>query len=145
MTAEHKFRADFLEYCADHGVGPEEAVAVVKQARVFLSKLCEEPEAGPPLRKAAAGKFLESVLSRLGAMPMDITSRVTPGLLTLGATAAIAAPIAGGLAAGHAVGAAQDDDINIDEARTRELVAEYQRWTEQAKRHSQLRALRDQV
>jgi hypothetical protein len=52
----------------------------------------------------------------------------------------VGAPMAGGMLAGHQLAKAQDDDLNVPELQTRELIEEYNRMADLARRQAELRA-----
>lgn len=69
-------------------------------------------------------------------------SRVVSGLAGPVALAAVGLPIVAGVAGGHLAAKAVDDKSDVTEAKTNEILAEYQRLTDQAKRQTALKRLR---
>lgn len=123
MSPREAFKAGFLLSCADKGMTADEAHALVKKAF------------GP-----GAG----NVVGELIEAPGRIISSVGPGLMGAGALAAIGLPIAAGAGVGWGAAKLTDDDSNVDEAKTDELLAEYQRLTDQARRQIAMKQLRGQ-
>jgi hypothetical protein len=127
-SARALFKAAFLKVCADEGLRPAEALERARAARAFLAK-----EA--------------SVLGALGLLkgvtvdPLrSLLASATPMALGLGGAAAVGVPLAGGVVGGMALQRALTDDTDVDEAKANELVLEYRRLAEQARRHAQQQA-----
>lgn len=123
MSPREAFKAGFLLGCVDRGVDPAGAHALVKQAL-----------------GAGAGKVLGEVVEAGGR---GLASLV-PTALNAGLLAAVGLPIAAGAGTGWAAAKLTDDDTNVDEAKSDEVLAELQRLTDQARRQAAVKALRGQ-
>lgn len=140
MTDYTDFKVAFIDACAGEGMTPAETLARAKAVRADLEKEAVGPVA------AGAGVAAGSTLAGLGKSifidtPRSVLSATAPTILTIGGLLAAGVPIAAGLAGGKAIQSAGEDDSSVEEAKARELVAEYHRQADKAKRESSLRRL----
>ncbi len=117
MTPREAFKVGFLAYCAERGLGADEVGALVKRASIF-------------------GEVVRA--------PLRLASSVAPTALNAALIGAIGLPIVAGAGTGWAAAKLTDDDSDVDAARSDEILAEYQRLTDQARRQSALKALQGQ-
>lgn len=122
MTNEEAFKIGFLMRCAEEGLVPESVAARIKQAS---------------LHKDA--NVLTSWVTGAGTAGAGIAKRFVGSLLNLGKLGLIAAPPLAGVAGGYTLAKATQDDFDTDEARKRELIAEYQQALDQLTRTSRIR------
>jgi hypothetical protein len=120
MSPPEAFKAGFLLGCADLGLSAAETHALVKRA------------IGP-----GAGKVIGEMIEA----PGRVLSSVGPAVLNAGLAAAIGLPVLAGGTAGWAAAKLRDDDTDVDAAKADELVAEYQRLADQARRQAAAKAL----
>ena len=121
MNLEESLQLGFLSYCADQGMTQEETHTLVKKA--------SEKEAWSRLLTAPLGSATH-LISSLG--PLGITA-----LLGLG----IGVPAAAGAGAGHLLAKATEKDIDPEEAKGDEVIEQYQRLTDQARRRALLKSI----
>lgn len=120
MSPQEAFKVGFLLGCADRGLDAAQTHALVKQAVGGLGNVI--------------GELIEA--------PGRVISSVGPHVLNAGLLAGVGLPIAAGAGTGWAAAKLTDDDTNLDEAKADELLAEYQRLTDQAKRQAAVKQLR---
>jgi len=118
MSPQEGFKIGFLLACADRGLDAEEAHGLVK--------------------RAFAG--LDSVLD----LPGRALSALGPTAAQTAILAGVGLPIAAGAGTGWAAAKLTDDDSNVEEAKTDEVLAEYQRLTDQARRQAAVKQLKSQ-
>lgn len=120
MTAKDIFKVQFLKAAADRGWSMPQTASVLRH-------ILESP-----LSKAALlGGVASGVGSALG------------GLGPLAVMAAIGAPIAAGVAGGHIIAKARDDDTDVEAAKADETAQVYRQLAEEARRRAaERRALR---
>lgn len=115
MTPAQSFKFGFLARCVDEGLTGPATIERADQALAFVEKA--------------------SIFSGIGSVAAKL---IEPAVL-LG----IGVPIAGGAALGAGAAKATEREGDVGEAKIDELIAEYQRLTEQSKRHALMnRALR---
>jgi hypothetical protein len=120
VTEREAFKLGFLYRCAEEGLTAAEAAD-----RAGL------------LVKAAQGLGLPARLGGAAAeLPGRALSAFGPTLAGAALLAAIGLPVLAGGAGGHFLARAIDDDTTVDEARADELVAEYRRLTDAARRQA---------
>lgn len=155
LTPRQAFKAVFLHGCAERGLRPEEAHAVVKEALARLGD--KRPAPGPGTQPAteidvSAGDSVRPSLKQAGFSPASLITwplgqayglakGVAPTALTLGTGLAVAAPVAAGLTGGYLASKATEPDVaaDVEDAQRKELIQEYRRLAEQAKRRAQQR------
>lgn len=118
MSPQEAFKIGFLLGCADQGLDTETTHGLVKRASRVLGEMIEAP-----------GRIAASVM---------------PAVLNAGLLASVGIPIAGGAGIGWAAAKLTDDDSNVDETKSDEILAEYQRLTDQARRQAAMKKLRGQ-
>lgn len=126
MSPQEAFKIGFLLSCADRGLTPEATHALVKEG----------------LAKQALG--LGNVVGEMIEAPGRVLSAIGPTAINAGLLAGIGIPIAAGAGTGWAAAKLTDDDSNVDEAKTDEILAEYQRLTDQARRQTAMKQLTGQ-
>ncbi len=122
MSPQEAFKVGFLLSCADRGLSAEATHALVKRAVAGIGNV--------------VGEMIEA--------PGRFVSAVGPTVLNAGLLAAVGLPIAAGAGTGWAAAKLTDDDSNVDEAKTDEILAEYQRLTDQARRQAAMKQLTGQ-
>ena len=118
MNSRECFQLGYLLWCADHGLTQEETHAHVKRA------------------------FLANVLGEVVEIPGRALAAVINNALPIAAAAGIGVPLAAGATGGYLAAKAVDDNTDVDEAKTDEELAEYQRLTEHAQRQLALKRMR---
>lgn len=131
MNSRQSFKVAFLATCARDGLSLSESQQRVRQALTQQQARLEELQ-----KQASIGGFLAEIPEGLARMGSSAISAIVPPALSMGTTAAILAPLAVGGGAGWLAARAQDDDSDIDEAKADELISEYSRLAEQARRGS---------
>lgn len=141
LTPEQSFKIGFLQACAEMGFTLDETHQRVKQA-IALKR------SGYQMEKQAWWPWLAGGLSYLGGKAVG----AIPALASLGLTTAgvvgIGAPVAAGALTGY--GAAKlkdldnDDKGTVEDAKNEEIVGEYQRLAEEAKRRTALKKLQQE-
>ena len=121
LTPAQAFKVGFLMYCADKGYSIDEANDLVKYAE---------------LRKRA-----NPIWKGLGAGATGMLGMI-PGVSQLGIATALGAPILAGAGAGY-LGAkfTQSGEDAIEEAKQEEVVGEYERLAEEARRRAKAKRL----
>ena len=122
LTDQQIFKAAFLRRCAEHGVGPDEAI---KLAGVVLSRIKQANPADMIPGYSAVNRFAGSLAEKAPGWAMS---------------AYLGIPIVGGAAIGTTLAKAQnlaDDDPS--EIKTRERIEAYRRLAEQMAISRQLR------
>lgn len=114
-----KFRAAFLEECAHMGLSLAQIEKVARQAEISTTIAAGLDERSPMCKNA----FVREVVSGL-RLPVDVVSRLAPYIGTLALAGLIGVPLVAGTTLGGAVGQAVDDDTNIEEAKTDELLSQ---------------------
>ena len=117
MSPREAFKVGFLLWCADRGFTPEQTRDFVKHAKSATK---------------VAGLF---------GYPAKIVASIGGPLLGLAALAGVGAPAALGGLVGHHLGKGFDTSEPVEEAKVDELLAEYERLTDQAKRKLALKQL----
>jgi hypothetical protein len=120
MKNEEAYKIGFLLRCAEEGLAPDQITDRVKQASLNKRAFPGEKLLAGGL--GAAGKVLGNAFS----------------LAKLGL---IAGPPIAGAAGGMALAKARQDDFDPEEAKKRELIAEYQRALDQFKRSQRVQEL----
>lgn len=128
MNSRQAFKVAFLADCARRGLDLQATHACVKEALAkALTKKAEIPIFSGISR--VLSEFPEG-LARMGAS-------LAPQALSTAATTAALAPLIGGGLGGYLLARSQDDDTDVDEAKADELISEYHRLSEQARRNRQ--------
>jgi hypothetical protein len=142
LTKEQKFKVAFLQKCAEDGLTIQETHQRVKQAAVHLKAILAHVEQLPEHEKRAfLGAALQGGWNALKGVGGWGLGRI-PGLLTTLGAVGIAAPIIGGAGLGYAAakGTAPDKSV-VEDAKQDEIVGEYERLAEEAKRRTKLKQL----
>ena len=130
MTTRETFKAAFLARCAEEGLTIDETKRRVQNT----------------MKKIAAWPML-AALTRTGG---NVVSSVAPVALTTAILAGLGIPILAGAAGGHTLakttGDYKSDDLttdkmNVYEARADEIIAEYKRLAEDAKKYNVIKSL----
>lgn len=146
MTQEQAFKAGFLLRCAEEGLTIDETHARVKQAiaevKMGRNVLGIEKTAFIPQVAGALGS-LGSNVGRLGG---SLISAV-PGLLSTGAMIGIGAPVAAGAGTGYLAArlTKTENKDALEEAKHDEILGEYERLAEEAKRRALLKRIQAQT
>lgn len=120
MSPQEAFKFGFYARCAEEGLTSEQTLARIKTASLGT----------------IAGELIEG--------PFRLMSHMGPAAAQAALVAGIGLPIAGGLAMGYAGAKATDDDSNIEEAKADEILSEYQRLTDHARRQALVKQMRGQ-
>ena len=124
MTEREQFKFDFMAACIDRGL-------TTPQAMLPLAKAAMEKQA------LGLSTLWNAVTGTAGAAK-DVASTG----LSWGLPLALAAPPIAGYVGGNLAARATDiDDFDVDEAKQQELINEYHRQAERAKRQGLLRRL----
>ncbi len=133
LTDKQKFKAGVLLKCASEGLTIEQTHAKVKQL-IQMQKQALGVLDIPARLLSAAGGIAGS------------TIRAAPAALSTAATIGIAAPVAAGLAGGYGLAKATNPDKHvIDDLKQDEIVGEYERLADEAKRRSRIKKLQEQT
>ncbi len=146
MTPEQAFKVGFLYKCAEDGLSMRETHARVKKA------LAEFKAGGnlAGLEKAAILPALAAGAGTIAGGTAGLAARAltyAPSLLSTGAILGAAAPIALGAGGGYAAAKLTQDDKSdaLENAKQDELLGEYERLTEAAKRRALLKRIQAQT
>jgi hypothetical protein len=123
MSPQESFKFGFLLGCTEMGLDTQQSHTLVKQALGGIGNVL--------------GEMIEA--------PGRIISSIGPHVMNAGLLLGAGLPIAAGGAGGWALAKATEDDSNVDEAKADEVLAEYQRLTDQAKRQVALKRFRGQA
>lgn len=128
LSAREAFKVGFLARCAEEGCSAEEMHTRVAQAREKVGAFFWNMN---PID--AAGRTAGAVGKLIG------------DLGRAGGTAAVVAPFGVGALGGYGAAKLTDvDETDADELKKRELIAEYKRLADRARRHREAKAYRDQ-
>jgi hypothetical protein len=118
LTPAQAFKIGFLQHCAERGYSMEETHSLVKQAIQH--------------KKSAGIKDLWDVAT---------------GLASTGAIAGLAAPVALGAAGGYTAAKlpSMTDKNLVEEAKQDEIVGEYERLADEARRRARLKRLQQET
>jgi hypothetical protein len=145
MTPEQAFKIGFLFRCAEQGLSQQETGALVKQAiATFRTKQASIE------KQAILPAAILSALGGLGSGMMGLGGKVVgalPGLASTGGALAIGAPVLAGAGTGYlAAKMTQSDNRDaLAEAKQEEVVGEYERLTDEAKRRVLLKRIQQQT
>lgn len=125
MTPRDAFKVAVLGRLADHGVGPLElpglvAAAITRQTGV----------------KVAAADF-----GKAAVLGLETLARFVESAGPIAAAGLVAAPVAGGAAAGHLLAKAREDDTELDAAKADETIAAYRQLAADAARRARAKGL----
>ncbi len=123
MTDRELFKIGFLRKCAEEGLTAEETGARVKAALAAVTGVTKV--AFDPF--GAGAKMLSTGMSY--AVPLG----------ALGLAGLAAAPIAAGAGVGYLGAKMQQDPMTVERAKSDEVVAEYLRLADQARRRTELK------
>ncbi len=112
MTPKEAFKAGFLIRCAEEGLSDEATHERIKTALFDVG----------------------SIMRGIGSIGSAIAG---PALLT-----GVGLPIVAGVTGGHLAAKAVDDDSDVNEAKTDEILAEYRRLADQARRQTAMKQMR---
>ena len=116
LDQREAFKRGFLASCADLGLSSAETINLAQAA---------------VKRAGAFGTLLHA--------PIDMIKTFGPALATTALVAGAGLPIAGGALIGKSLASAHDNERGVDEAKADELISEYRRLTDQARRRSAFR------
>ena len=131
MDARQQFKVAFLRACADQGLSIDETIGRAEKAAALIEKDAFWPAIGVGAGMLGKGLFID--------VPRTALSAALPYALGGAALAGVGVPLIGGVAGGIALQRATSDDTNIEEAKANELIEEYDRLAEQARRHAAMR------
>jgi len=143
MTPELAFKAGFLLRCAEEGLTLEETHQRVKQA------LAQAQSGKLSLEKQAFWPALTS-LGVMGSNAANLAGRAVPaatGLLSLGTGVAIGAPLVAGAGTGYLAAQLSRNTHRqgLEEAKQDEIIDEYDRLADEAKRRALLKRIQAQT
>jgi hypothetical protein len=110
LTEKEAFKLGFLTHCADQGMNIEETRLAIRQTHAQL-------------KQAGIGDFIGSAAGGAKNLVKGILSKG----LSLGVPTLLAAPPLIGAGIGLAAAKATEEDMDPEEAKKQELLAEYQR------------------
>ncbi len=131
LTPEQLFKIGFLYKCAQAGLTQEETHEVVKEAISRLKGESKQAQFGTGLI-SGAGKVVGSATSAL------------PHLFSLGGLALMGIPVAAGAVGGYSLAKLRgggDAKTMLEDAKKDEIVGEYERLAEEARRRARLKRL----
>jgi len=120
MTPEQAFRTGFLLWCAEQGMDGKEIRAAARKAAAYTPEMTKRAVFGVGEAINLLGKG--GRLAYLTALGLPVVAGAVGGYATAKATGSDRADL-------------------VDEAKSHELISEYQRLAEDAKRRTQLREL----
>jgi hypothetical protein len=133
LTEEQAFKVGFLKHCAEAGLTMEETKQRVKLA---IHQLHEKQALLPLIAGLGGGA------AWLGDKALSLGSALTPPLISGLTMAGIAAPVLagglGGLALAKATGGGKEI---VDDAKQDEIIGEYERLADEARRRTRLKQL----
>jgi hypothetical protein len=129
LTEKQTFKLGFLRKCAEDGLTTDETIQRVKLA-IQQIKCKNEKQA-----------FWGGALAAGGMVGSKLLGMV-PGLASMAGTAAVVAPVAAGAGAGYLAAKATNSDKSIvEDAKQDEVIGEYARLAEEARRRTRLKQL----
>lgn len=143
MTDREAFKAGFLFRCADEGLTTEQTLARVKAA-VALARAKRASTTGRLVGGALGGAGGAAVGGPSGALvggAVGAAPDYAYNLLSWLPIAGLGVAAGGGYLGGRVLAEAGKDPAVVTEAATDELLSEYARLTDRARRVKQLRAL----
>lgn len=132
LTQEQAFKIGFLQACAEEGLSMVETGQRVKQAIAFK-------RAGGQLEKQA---WLPGLAWVGGKAIQAIPALASTGLTTAGVLG-IGLPVAAGASTGYLAGKMNNTDGKglVEDAKNEEIIGEYERLADEARRRSRLKKL----
>lgn len=138
LNEKEAFKVGFLMRCAEEGLTMQETHQRIKLALASNIMLVKE----------AIPWYLQP-FTYAGGKAMDLATagvKTIPSILSYGAAAGLVAPIAAGAGIGY--GAAKfttPDHAIIDEAKQDEVIGEYERLAEEARRRAKIKRIQQQT
>jgi hypothetical protein len=124
MTTREAFKFGFLLRCAQEGL-------TLDQTEQRINDILEK-------KAAWVGPALANLGGRIFSTGGTIASSVLPFLLQSGLVLGIGGPALAGMGGGYLAAKLRSGNVSeIEEAKTNEILAEYQRLTDQARRQSE--------
>jgi hypothetical protein len=141
LTEEQAFKIGFLQRCAEDGLTIEETKQRVKLA-LHIAR-------GGTLEKRAILPFLMNAGTYLGGQALNLGGRAlqtVPSLLSTAGTVGLAAPLAAGAGTGYlAAKALTPDNSVVEDAKQDEIMGEYERLADEARRRARLKRLQNET
>jgi len=132
LTADEAFKVGFLMKCAENGLSPDESHDLIRRAfdkRAILG-------IGPAL------KWLYGKGESLAGKGWDLGTKLVPLGANFGLAAAVGVPVAGGIGAGYLLAKANEPAGElVERAKHEELVGEYERLADEARRKAKEKRL----
>lgn len=135
LNAEQAFKVGFLMKCAEAGLTIEETRERVKEAILHVKRTIKT--ALDPIGGAIG----------LGTDALGWGAKQIPSLMSLGGAAAIGLPIAAGAGTGYLaakLNSGNGGDM-VDDAKQDEIVGEYERLAEEARRRARIKQIQEQT
>lgn len=133
LSDKQKFKAGFLLKCAEEGLTIKETHIKVKQL------IAMHKQAFNPL------DLITKPVGLIGNLAGNII-KTLPSAASTAATIGLAAPVGVGLAGGYGLAKMTNPDKHvIDDLKQDEVVGEYERLAEEAKRRSRIKKLQEQT
>lgn len=130
MTPRQLYKLAFLRDCASRGLDLDQMRATVEEAIAQ-----EEAAIGALIKRA-------NIFSNVAGEIVEMAGRLGTAALPIATAGLIATPIVAGGVTGHLAAKVQDDDSDVEQAKADELISEYRRLSEQARRTAAKRQLR---
>ncbi len=136
LTQKQAFKVGFLQACAEDGLSLDETKQRVKQAIAHR-------RAGGQLEKQAWWPWLVNGASYLGGKALGAAGTLTNTALTAGAIGAVGAPLLAGAGTGYLAAKMNSSDGKglMDDAKSEEIIGEYTRLAEEAKRRAAIKRM----
>lgn len=138
LTDDQAFKVGFLYKCAQLGLTIDETHDRIKQAISTIKSR----------QKTASVPWWAFPFAYMGGKAMELGGQVAgaiPGAASLAATGAIAAPVLAGGAGGYLAAKATTGDGKslVDDAKQDEIVGEYERLADEARRRAKIKKIQD--
>ncbi len=146
LTTEQAFKVGFLAACAEEGLTLAETHARVKQAIAQV----KQGKNVVGLEKQAALPAIAAALGSLANSTMNVGKGVigtVPGLLSTVGTIGVGAPVLAGAGGGYLAAKMVNNERKdvLEEAKQDEIVSEYERLAEEAKRRALLKRIQSET
>ena len=136
LTEEQTFKIGFLLKCAEEGLTMEETHSRIKTILTSHKQL----------QKQAFLSDIWKATKDVGSSGLDLAKAIAGPVVNYSSIAALGLPIAGGAALGYGAAKLTNPDKDfIADAKQDELVGEYERLAEDARRRARIKQLQSQL